>query len=134
MVQKKVVKKIALKKSAVKTVVKRHVTKPAALKIEKPLNKAQVIELIAERVDLPRKIVEAVFVNLFDIAVAHLRRRGPGEFTLPNIAKMHIVNKPATKARKGINPFNGEPITFAAKPARSVIRIKPLKKIKDGIK
>ena len=129
---KKVVKKVAAKKVAAKTVAKR-VVKSAAVKIEKALNKAQLIELIASRVALPRKIVESVFVHLFDIAVAHLKRRGPGEFTLPNIAKLRVINKPATKARKGINPFNGEPITFAAKPARSIIRIKPLKKIKDGI-
>ena len=39
--------------------------------------------------------------------------------------------KPATKARKGINPFTGQETTFAAKPARTVVKIRPLKKLKD---
>jgi nucleoid DNA-binding protein len=39
--------------------------------------------------------------------------------------------KPATKARKGINPFTGEATTFAAKPARTMVKVRPLKKLKD---
>jgi len=44
-----------------------------------------------------------------------------------------VVKKSATKARKGINPFTGEPTTFKAKPARKVVKIKPLKKLKAAV-
>jgi nucleoid DNA-binding protein len=44
---------------------------------------------------------------------------------------VQVVNKPATKARKGINPFTGEETMFKAKPARNVIKVRPLKKLKD---
>ena len=45
--------------------------------------------------------------------------------------KLRVQRKPATKARKGINPFTGEETVFAAKPARNVVKIRPLKKVKE---
>ena len=60
---------------------------------------------------------------------SHLR--GPGQITLAGLMKVVAVRKPATKARKGVNPFTGEPTIFKAKPARNVVKIRPLKKVKD---
>ena len=47
--------------------------------------------------------------------------------------KLKVVKKPATKARKGINPFTGQETVFKAKPARKVVKIQPLKALKDLI-
>jgi nucleoid DNA-binding protein len=47
--------------------------------------------------------------------------------------KIEVKRKPATKARKGINPFTGEETIFKAKPARNVVRIRALKKVKDMV-
>jgi nucleoid DNA-binding protein len=47
--------------------------------------------------------------------------------------KIEVKKKPATKARKGINPFTGEATVFKAKPARKVVKIRPLKKMKDMV-
>jgi DNA-binding protein HU-beta len=55
-----------------------------------------------------------------------------GVFLVPGFAKFVIVDKPATKARKGTNPFNGEPMIFRAKPARRVLRARPVKPAKDA--
>jgi hypothetical protein len=44
-----------------------------------------------------------------------------------------VVRKPATKARKGINPFTGQETLFKAKPARNVVKIRPLKNLKDMV-
>jgi nucleoid DNA-binding protein len=41
------------------------------------------------------------------------------------------VKKPATKARKGINPFTGEETVFKAKPASTTVKVRPLKKLKE---
>ena len=41
--------------------------------------------------------------------------------------------KPATKARKGINPFTKEPTMFKAKPARKIIKARPVKATKDAV-
>ena len=45
--------------------------------------------------------------------------------------KINVIQKPATKARKGINPFTGQEQMFKAKPARRVVKIRPLKSLKD---
>jgi hypothetical protein len=47
---------------------------------------------------------------------------------------MKVVKKAATKARKGINPFTKEPTIFKAKPARKLVKIRPLKALKDAVK
>ena len=63
-----------------------------------------------------------------------LSKRGPGVFNVPGLMKVKVVRKPATKARKGINPFTKEETIFKAKPARNVVKIQPLKALKDMVK
>ena len=65
----------------------------------------------------------------FDVA-----KTGPGVFNLPGLLKIVRVHKPATKARKGINPFTREPMMFKAKPARNMVRVRALKALKDFVK
>ena len=48
-------------------------------------------------------------------------------------AKFVVIKKPATKQRTGINPFTKEPAVFKAKPARKVIRARPVKAVKDAV-
>ena len=52
---------------------------------------------------------------------------------MPGFAKFVVIKKPATKERKGINPFTKEPTVFKAKPARKVIRARPVKAVKDAV-
>ena len=104
----------------------------SSVKIDKPFNKSQIVSTIANCTCVSKKDVGKVMDGLFEIIAAHLRKRnGVGEFTLPNVAKFKIINKPATKARQGINPFTGKNMTFAAKPARNLVKVRALKKIKD---
>jgi hypothetical protein len=58
-------------------------------------------------------------------------KRGPGVFTVPGLMKITVRTRPATPARKGINPFTGEPTTFKAKPARRVVKVTALKGLKE---
>jgi nucleoid DNA-binding protein len=86
---------------------------------------------IAEATEPPRKDVQAVLDALGSVMERHVRKRGAGMFTLPGLIKIRVVRKPATKARKGINPFTGEETVFRAKPARNMVKATPLKKLKD---
>ena len=67
------------------------------------------------------------------------RQRGPqgdeksGIFLLPGFAKFVVIKKPATKERQGINPFTKEPTVFKAKPARKIVRARPVKAAKDAV-
>ena len=74
-----------------------------------------------------------LYANLEEIIAAHLKENGVREFILPGLAKIVVKNKPATKARKGINPLTGKEMMFKAKPACNVIKIKPLKDLKAMI-
>ena len=47
--------------------------------------------------------------------------------------KITVQKKPATKARKGVNPFTGEEMMFKAKPARKVVKVRALKKLKEMV-
>jgi DNA-binding protein HU-beta len=62
---------------------------------------------------------------------ADLKKGNVGAFTVPGMMKVTVQRKPATKARKGINPFTGEPTIFKAKPARNVVKVRPMKGLKD---
>ena len=55
-------------------------------------------------------------------------------FLVPGFAKFVVVKKPATKARKGTNPFTGEEMMFKAKPARKIVRARPVKAAKDAVR
>jgi DNA-binding protein HU-beta len=93
--------------------------------------KSGVLNAISSATGLPRQQVGKVVGALAALAAAELARRGT--FTLPGMAKMKVVKKPATKARQGINPFTKEPTMFKAKPARKLVKIRALKGLKDAV-
>ena len=95
------------------------------------MNKTQLLTTIAETTHLTKKTVADVLNTLSDIVSGHLNKRGVGYITLPGLLKIEVKKKPATKARKGISPFTGEPTVFKAKPARRVVKVKALKKLKE---
>lgn len=99
--------------------------------IREPYTKAKLIAAISEDTELSRKEVASVFDSLSAYMTRHLKKRSAGTFTLPGLAKFSVSNKKATRARKGINPFTGEETTFAAKPARRVVKIRALKGVKE---
>ncbi len=104
------------------------------LSIKKAFSKREIAQTIAEITGLAKKQAAAAIDSLTHIIGAHISKKGPGVFIFPGIAKFYVAHKPATKKREGKNPFTGEQMTFAAKPARNVVRIRPLKKLKDAVK
>lgn len=96
------------------------------------LSKTQLIEkLVAGSDGLSKKSVKDLLQGLTDLAHKELKKTGT--FVVPGLAKFVVVKKPATKARKGINPFTKEPTVFKAKPARKVIKVRPVKAAKDAL-
>jgi len=93
--------------------------------------KSTLLTTLAERTGLAKKEVSTVLSELTTVVEAHLKRGGPGKFTLPGMLKMTVKNVPAKKARKGINPFTGEQTTFKAKPASRKVKVTALKALKD---
>ena len=125
---KKGTKKVPAKKPA----AKKASPGPKLTAIKKPLTtKTAILEELAQNTGLSRKQVGSVFDALGILMERHLKPNSAGQFTVPGLMKVEVKKKPATKARKGINPFTGEQTVFKAKPARRIIKIRPLKKLKD---
>lgn len=124
-----------------KKVAKKKVAKKAAAAPAKTIKaigtkqtKTQIIASIAESTGLTKKQVAEVFSELGDMITGHMKRRGSGEFTIPDTGvKVRRVKKPARKARMGRNPATGEAMKIAAKPASTVVRVTALKALKDTV-
>jgi DNA-binding protein HU-beta len=93
--------------------------------------KSEILATISKETELSKKQVGAVFDSLSAAIKKSLRSHGV--FTMPGLLKMKVVKKPATKAREGVNPFNGEKMMFKAKPASKKVRIAALKTLKEYV-
>jgi len=95
--------------------------------------KSEFIQKIADQHSngLTRKDIKGIIESLASVGYKELNRTGA--FFVPGFAKFVVVKKPATKARKGINPFTKEPTIFKAKPARKVVRARPVKAVKEAV-
>ena len=122
------------KKGSVRAVSKLDLSK--ALKIAaaaKPRSKGDVFRTIADHVGIHRRDVAAVFHALAHMIKADLSKSGAGVFKVPGLMRVTVKRKPATKARMGINPFTKEQVMFKAKPARNVVRVRPLKTLSQMV-
>jgi nucleoid DNA-binding protein len=115
-------------KKTVKTAAKLKVAKVSA---KETMSKSQIVACIAENTGVAKKQVSHMMECLSEIIFSHLKKGAAGVFNLPGLLKLYVVRKPATKARKGINPFTKEEVMFKAKPARNVVKARVLKKLKD---
>ncbi len=96
------------------------------------LSKSQLIAKVAdENEGLSKRQVKSVMELLTKIGYKELKKSGA--FMLPGFAKFVVIKKPATKERQGINPFTKEPTTFKARPARKIVRARPVKAAKDAV-
>jgi nucleoid DNA-binding protein len=100
----------------------------------KAATKTEILTNIAATTELSRKQVASVFDALATQIKTAVGKKGPGIFAIPGLMKIIVIQKPATKARKGINPFTKQEQMFKAKPARKVIKVRPLKALKDFAK
>jgi len=100
----------------------------------KAATKSEILNSSAETTGLSRKQVAAVFDSLTAQIKSAVGKKGPGVFAVPGLMKILVIQKPATKARKGINPFTKQEQMFKAKPARKVVKVRALKALKDMAK
>ena len=130
--KKKASAKAKTAKTSKKTVSAAPAKKVGFEKTSKARTKSQILGALSGNTGLTKRQVGEVFESLSNL-IGHDLGKGPGTFTLPGLVKMVVVRKPATKARKGINPFTGEEMIFKAKPARNVVRARPLKALKNMV-
>jgi DNA-binding protein HU-beta len=103
--------------------------KKAAAKPKSP-SKSEILNALAERTGKSRKEAGEMLEAIEGIISDNISS-GPGIFTLPGLFKIYVHLKPATKERTGTDPRTGQPRTYAAKPASKVVKVRPLKKLKE---
>jgi len=120
-------KKAGTKKKATrKAAAKKAIARP---KVTNSFTRSATLSHIADSTGITKKDVSTVVDALKGVVEAHVKA---GKiFTLPGVLKVKVTRKPATKARKGVNPFTGQEMMFKAKPARNVVKIQALKSLKD---
>jgi nucleoid DNA-binding protein len=97
------------------------------------MNKTQFVTALSEKSGLSKKQTVSVLDTLNVMVAQQLGKEGPGEILIPGLLKLNVVDKPATSKHEGINPFTKEPMTYKAKPAHKVIKVKLHKSLKDAV-
>jgi nucleoid DNA-binding protein len=124
----------ASKKGSPRAMTKLDLKKPVKVAAaKKARSRGEVYGTIAQHVGIHRRDVAAVFHALAHVIKADLAKGGPGISSVPGMMRITVKRKPATKARMGINPFTKEQVMFKAKPARNVVRVRPLKNLKEMV-
>merc|ERR1719450_1358286 len=85
-----------------------------AMKAGGGMSQTGAFQAVAETTGLKTKDVKGVVDALMAVAVEQVKKSG--SFKFAGMLNMKLKNKPATKAKKGINPFTKEPCVFKAKP------------------
>jgi len=93
--------------------------------------KTEIIAQMAEASGITKKQAGEALAGLLDMA-SHSLKKG-GVFMIPGFVKLKVLVKPATKERKGINPFTKEETVFKAKPASKAVKVIAMKALKDSV-
>jgi len=101
----------------------------------KSISKTEILKSLSETTNLSKKDVTAVLDELGKLVAKNLGKKGPGMISIPGLVKIKVVHKKATPAKKGVpNPFRpGELMDVPAKPAKKVVKVQPLKALKDMV-
>ena len=100
---------------------------------KKTMNKTEILTALSEATGLDKQQVSGLFDELARLIGKNLGEDGPGVFAIPGLLQIKVVRKPATEEHKGINPFTKEETIVKAKPAKNVVKITPLKGLKDMV-
>ncbi len=108
-------------------------TSPSPMKpISSAFNRSSLIAHLAEVTAMEIRAVRMLMAAFEATMLASVHKKGLGSFTLPGLLKVNVINVPAKKKRRGIDPFTKVEREFAAKPASVKIKTRALKKLKDA--
>ena len=123
----------AKRKTPKTRVTKKSASRPTDAKpIKAAFNRSTLITHLAETAEVDKKAARSLMDALEATVFASVHKKGLGSFTLPGLLKVNVINVPAKKKRRGIDPFTKVEREFAAKPATVRIKTRALKKLKDA--
>lgn len=100
---------------------------------DKLMSASRFIATFAEESGFTPKQARSALNTLNAIVAQQLGTQGPGQVLIPGLLKLIVVDKPATAQHEGIDPVTQKAMTYAAKAAHKVIRIRPLKALRDAV-
>src|SRR5271154_7137495 len=107
---------------------------PLTTKGTTDMTKTELLEAISTGTELTKKQAGQVLDVLGEVIGTELGKKGSGIFILPGLLKISRVSKPARKAGTKPNPFKpGEMMEVKARPAYNVVKVRPLKKLKEMV-
>jgi nucleoid DNA-binding protein len=105
----------------------------AKSKNDKPATKSETFQALADATGLKRRDVANVFDALQSFIKKELGKKNV--FTLPGLLKLQRIHKPAVKGgQEKRNPFTGGTFITKPKPARNIVKARPLKNLKEMVK
>merc|ERR1711990_1035573 len=84
---------------------------------------------MGESTGLKTSAVKGAVEAMLGVAADQMKKTG--SFKIAGMLNLKLKSKPATPARKGVNPFTKEPRVFKAKPASKTVKALPMKKLKE---
>ena len=97
------------------------------------MSKSQFLKVLSEKSGLNELQAGTALDTINAIITQQLGKQGPGEVLIPGLLKLNVVERPATGQHEGIHPLTREPMTYKAREARKVIRVRPLKALMDAL-
>jgi len=98
---------------------------------KRALTKSEIVDNISQNTEVARADVRKVLNDLADLIPYAVDKYGI--FKIAGVVKFVRVRKKATKARMWTPPWSDEAIKVKAKPARNIVRARPLKNLKEAV-
>lgn len=100
----------------------------------KPPSKSTILNNLAERTGASKKDISNFLDALSAEIEANIASKGSaGQFTIPGLCKIVVVEKKALPKREVRNPGTGEMQWAKPRPASRAIKIRPLKGLKEMV-
>jgi nucleoid DNA-binding protein len=107
--------------------------RPGGHMSSKRMTQGQFVTALAEKSGLTGRQAKGALAAIQTMVAHELSSKGPGEVILPGLLKLSLAHKPATRQHEGINPFTKEPMQYKARAARTVVKMRVLKALKDAV-
>lgn len=105
-------------------------TNNASPEKQKVMSKSKIYSEVAARTGLTAAQVKGVTDELTELIRTELNGEA-GAFVLPGLVKITVTQKPATEGGEKPNPWKkGEMMVVKAKPAKKIVKLRPLADLK----
>jgi len=113
--------------------------KPAGKKPggKKTMTKSAFVAHLADKVGITKKQVDAVLAEIIEVVKKEVVAppKGAGKFVLPGLCRVTLTHKEAQPGgEKKINRLTGQEYITKPKAAQNVVKLRPVKALKDALK